>query len=149
MRLSPLNYRSLFILYGLSVVVLLPFGALYAYLEIHGWNRDYALIVCLMFGVLAALSLWSRIEPRLLATQLGMVNLDPIAPNSFATIPLPQLVAVGAFAVVIICTPVRAGRSAKITGPSAVIFRALPLGIQSPSAQVATTAVTGAPLRFG
>lgn len=76
MRFSPLNYRSLAILYGLSAIVLLPFGIVYAYAVIHGWNRDHALIICLAVGVLTDLLLWSRLEPRLLAAQPGVVNSD-------------------------------------------------------------------------
>jgi hypothetical protein len=69
MRLSPLNYRSLFILYGLSVLSLMPFGGFYAYATIHGWNRNHVLLICLISGVSVALMLWSLLEPGLLAAQ--------------------------------------------------------------------------------
>jgi hypothetical protein len=74
MQFSSLNYRSLFLLYGLSALILIPFGGLFAYLTIHGWNPPHVLVVCLIFGITAALLLWSWVEPRLLAVQTPLVR---------------------------------------------------------------------------
>ena len=86
MRFSPLNYRSLFILYGLSALVLIPFGAVYAFATIHGWNRNLALIICLISGASVALLLWSRLEPRLLAAQSDHI-VGPVSPQLFNALP--------------------------------------------------------------
>jgi len=67
MRSPLLRYRALFILYGASALVLLPFGSGYAYACVHGWDKPSALIIFLVLGVIAALSVWAVPEPRLLA----------------------------------------------------------------------------------
>jgi len=66
MRSPLLSYRALFILYGASALVLLPFGG-YAYVCLHAWDKPSALIIFLVLGVIAALSVWAVLEPRLLA----------------------------------------------------------------------------------
>ncbi|MGH7813855.1 MAG: hypothetical protein ACREQI_07620 [Candidatus Binataceae bacterium] len=78
MRLSPLNYRSLLILYGVCAAVLFAFAGVYVYAHHHGWTG--ALPILLIAGVGTALIVWARLEPRLLAAQpaqgdLNVVNL--------------------------------------------------------------------------
>lgn len=76
MRLPLLSYRALLILYGASVLVLLPFGAAYAYARLHGANRTASLMVCLILGVAAALSLWAWLEPRLISPRAPKMNFE-------------------------------------------------------------------------
>jgi hypothetical protein len=106
MRLSPLSYRSLFVLYGASAIVLLPFGGVYAYARTHGWDRNSALLVCLISGVAVALLVWSRLEPRLLASQPIKIdlNLNPAMPTASSWTPTLPITAIGAFVVAVNCS---------------------------------------------
>src|SRR5690349_4351448 len=80
MRLPPLNYRSLLILYGASTLALLPFAVAYAYAYNHGsWHQSTVLPVFFAAGVAAALLVWARLEPRLLAAQPPALNLNAVA----------------------------------------------------------------------
>jgi hypothetical protein len=106
MRLSPLSYRSLFVLYGASAIVLLPFGGVYAYARTHGWDRNSALLVCLISGVAVALLVWSRLEPRLLASQPIKIdlNLNPAMAAVLSWTPAVPITAIGAFIVAVNCS---------------------------------------------
>lgn len=64
-----LNYRSLFVLYGVSALVFLVFGLGYAYARLHRWYGTRALVVFLPLGAIAALFVWAWLEPRLLDPQ--------------------------------------------------------------------------------
>ena len=64
MRSPLLSYRALLVLYGVSALVLLPFGFGYAYACLHGWDRLGSLTTFLVLGVIAALSVWALLGPR-------------------------------------------------------------------------------------
>jgi hypothetical protein len=78
LRLPSLNHRSLLILYGSSVVTLLPFGFLYAYAVGHGLSHSVAFWACLSVGLLASLIVWSRLEHVMLdpARQAFTANVN-------------------------------------------------------------------------
>lgn len=141
MRLSPLNYRSLFLLYGISAIVLVPFGGAYAYASTHGWDRSHALLVCLVSGVGVAVLVWAKLEPRLLAAQPAKVNLKIAMPQIFGGLPIPQIAAVGVFVAAVTCSPLPF-RKNLTTATSGVSFKFV-VGTQLTSDQAADQTATG------
>jgi hypothetical protein len=105
MRLPWLSYRSLLILYGVSVATLFPLAAVYAYAYQHGWNRGPVLVVCLALGIISALIVWSRLEPHLLARQPAKVNLDATPQRAVFVGVLAAGVAVSVFALPVVIRP--------------------------------------------
>ncbi len=93
MRSPSLNYRSLLILYGTSALVLLPFGAGYAYVCLHGWDKRTAFLVFVILGAIVALACWEWLEPGLLAGQPSEV-----ATPRFYGLPMP-MAAAGLFVI--------------------------------------------------
>jgi len=129
MRSRLLSYRSLFILYATSVLASLPFGGAYAYVCLHGWNKANALMIFLVLGVIAALSVWAVLEPRLLARQPVEMNFDVIVPQVFARLPSPQMAAaVGVFVFSVTCSPAHFGKATTLGRGSAARFKTAVIG---------------------
>ncbi len=128
MRSSLPSYRSLFILYGASALVLLPFGGGYAYACLRGWDKQNALIIFLALGVIAALSVWAVLEPRLIASQPAKVNVDVIVPQVFARLPSPQLAAAVGVFVFFTCSPTPLGKATTVARGSVGPFKIAVVG---------------------
>ncbi len=130
MRSRLLSYRSLFILYGTSVLVSLPFGGAYAYACLHGWDRSQALLLFLALGAIAALSAWAILEPRLLARQPVEMNFDAIVPQVFVSLPAVQMAAaVGVFvALSVPCSQAALGKTTTLSRGSAAAFKTTVIG---------------------
>ncbi len=129
MRLPPLNYRSLLILYGASVITMLPFAIVYVYVHEHDWHQSSVAPVLFAVSVACALIVWARLEPSLLAHQPPTVNLNAMAPEKVFGVVLATSVAAVVFTPPAVVSPFC--RTAKRTRTSSsLVFES---GMQSDS----------------
>jgi hypothetical protein len=77
------KFWTLHVLYFSSVLVLLPFAILFAFLVTHGWDRTNSLFILLPVAVGCALLVWSILEPLLQAKPDARINVEPSTPQTF------------------------------------------------------------------
>lgn len=82
---SSLRHRflALHVLYWSSVLVLLPFAILFAFLQRHGWDHLKTLFVLMPLAVGCVLLMWSILEPLLEQRRDRRTNTEPIASQTF------------------------------------------------------------------
>jgi chromate transport protein ChrA len=75
------SFGSLFLLYGTSVIAMLPFAFAYAYLVSHRWERNSALALLLIPGVIVAHVVWALAERRLAGAATQNDSTSQAVPN--------------------------------------------------------------------